>query len=212
MLTYEQQLNRDVRWAFMEGSMHFEKESAVHKTLARIARRLDELGIPYAVVGGMALFYHGYRRFTEDVDLLVTPEGLREIHNRLEGLGYLPAFTGSKNLRDTDTGVRIEFLLTGAYPGDGLPKPVAFPDPAGATVEVDNVRFLQLPRLIDLKLASGMTGAGRLKDLGDVQELIKTLGLPRDLANQLNPFVQDKYRELWEDVQRSRGEPQSTET
>jgi len=207
MLTYEEQLNRDVRWAFREGSMHFEKESAVHKTLARIAHRLDELGIPYAVVGGMALFFHGFRRFTEDVDLLVTLEGLQEIHRRLEGLGYLPPFTGSKQLRDTDTGVRIEFLVTGDYPGDGLPKPVAFPDPARVGVEIEGLRILQLPQLIDLKLASGMTNAGRLKDLGDVQELIKVLGLPRDLAVQLHPFVQEKYKDLWEAVQTSRSEP-----
>ena len=197
MVTYEQQLNRDVRWAFKEGSMHFEKESAVHKTLSRIARRLDELGIPYAVVGGMALFFHGFRRFTEDVDILVTREGLQEIHKRLEGLGYLPLFTGSKNLRDTETGVRIEFLVTGDYPGDGLPKPVAFPDPAGASVEVDNIRFLQLPRLIDLKLASGMTNPRRARDLADVQQLMEALDLPEDFVSQLSPFVQEKYKEIW---------------
>jgi hypothetical protein len=40
-----------------------------------------------------------------------------------------------------------------------------------------------------------------LKDLADVQELIVTLGLPGALADQLNPFVRDKYRELWSSVQ-----------
>jgi hypothetical protein len=49
---YEQRLDRDPRWALKEGSMHFEKESAVHKTLMRIVQRLDELGIPYALAGG----------------------------------------------------------------------------------------------------------------------------------------------------------------
>src|SRR6266581_9126632 len=106
---YEQLLDRDPRWALKEGSMHFEKESAVHKTLEAIAQRLDELGIPYAIAGGMALFFHGYRRFTEDVDIVVTPDGLQEIHQRLEGLGYLPPFVGSRNLRDTEYGVRVEF-------------------------------------------------------------------------------------------------------
>src|SRR5436309_7483707 len=125
VVTYEQQLDRDRRWALLEGSMHFEKESAVHKTLQRIARKLDELGIPYAVAGGMALFFHGYRRFTEDVDILVTKEGLKEIHEKLEGLGYTPPFAGSKQLRDADSGVRIEFLVSGEFPGDGKPKPVA---------------------------------------------------------------------------------------
>src|SRR4051812_20245237 len=132
MIDYEQLLDRDVWWAIKEGSMHFEKGSAVHKTLERIARRLDELNIPYAIAGGMALFFHGVRRFTEDVDILVTPEGLRAIHGRLEGLGYVSPFAGSKDLRDVEYGVRIDFLVTGDYPGDGKPKPVAFPDPAEA--------------------------------------------------------------------------------
>src|SRR5436305_10612208 len=109
MVTYEQLLSGDLRWALREGSMHFEKESAVHKTLEKVTRKLDELGIPYALVGAMALFFHGFRRFTEDVDLLVTPEGLKAIHERLEGLGYLPPFTGSRHLRDTESGVRVEF-------------------------------------------------------------------------------------------------------
>src|SRR5436305_1678141 len=98
MAVYEQLLDHDAGWALKEGSMHFERESAVHKTLEAIARRLDELDIPYAIAGGMALFFHGYRRFTEDVDILVTSDGLQEIHRQLEGLGYLPPFTGSKNL------------------------------------------------------------------------------------------------------------------
>ena len=42
------------------------------KRVQRISRRLDELGIPFVVVGGIAMFHHGFRRFTEDVDLLVT--------------------------------------------------------------------------------------------------------------------------------------------
>jgi hypothetical protein len=207
MIAYEQQLNRDRRWAFQEGSMHFEKESAVHKTLERITHRLNELGIPYAVVGGMAMFFHGFRRFTEDVDILVTREGLASIHEQLEGLGYLPPFTGSKQLRDTESGVRIEFLVTGEYPGDGRPKPISFPDPSAVAVEIEGIRFLALSRLIELKLASGMSDAGRLKDLADVQELIRTLGLSKDIAGQLHPFVQGKYIELWESVQSSGREP-----
>lgn len=207
MITYEQRLNRDLRWALQEGSMHFERESAVHKTLEKIARRLDELGIPYAVVGAMALFFHGFRRFTEDVDLLVTPEDLKTIHERLEGLGYVPPFTGSKQLRDAEFGVRVEFLTSGDYPGDGRPKPVAFPLPAEASIEIDGYPCLQLPRLIELKLASGMTNPIRLKDISDVLELIRVLGLPRELADQLNPFVREKYLDLWDAVANNPSDP-----
>jgi hypothetical protein len=197
MIGYEQRLNENRGWAFREGSMHFEKESAVHKTLERITQRLEELGIAYAIVGGMALFFHGLRRFTEDVDILVTRSGLDEIHRRLEGLGYLPPFAGSKHLRDTDSGVRIEFLVTGDFPGDGLPKPVAFPEPATASIDIDGKRFLTLAKLIELKLASGMTNPLRGQDLVDVQRLIQELQLAEDFGVNLHPYVQDKFREIW---------------
>jgi hypothetical protein len=209
MIVYEKQLDNNLDWALREGSMHFDKSNAVHKALRKIARRLEELGIPYAIVGGMAMFFHGFRRFTEDVDILVTREGLQEIHRQLEGLGYLPPFEGSKHLRDSETGVRIEFLVAGDYPGDGKPKPVAFPDPKNTSIEIDGVLCLQLPMLIELKLASGMTNPGRLSDLGDVQKLIHTLGLPEGFANQLNPFVQVKFKELWKSVQQNPSEPET---
>jgi hypothetical protein len=197
MVTYEQLLNLNPGWALQEGSMHFEKESSVHHALRKIVRRLEELGVPYAIVGDMAMFLHGYRRFTEDVHLLVTREGLAQIHERLEGRGYIAPFAGSKQLRDAENGVRIEFLVTGEYPGDGKPKPIAFPDPASVSIEIDGVHCLELTRLLELKLASGMTNPGRLKDLADVQELIRVLNLSAALAEQLNPFVRDKYMELW---------------
>ena len=208
MIAYEQRLKQERRWALNQGGWHFDKESDVFKTLHRIARRLKDLGIPYAVVGGMALFEHGFQRFTTDVDLLVTPEGLKEIHERLVGLGYVPPFAGSKQLRDAETGVRIEFLVTGGYPGDGKPKPVAFPDPATVGVDRDGITYLSLPSLVELKLASGMTGgAARLKDLGDVVELMKVLDLPLEFADQLNPYVRDRFTELWIDLKATDREP-----
>ncbi len=181
--------------------MHFDEKSAVHASLKKITARLQQLGIPYAVVGGMALFSHGVRRFTEDVDILLTPEGLAETHRQLDGLGYTPPFKGSKQLRDAETGVRIEFLVTGQFPGDGKPKPVAFPDPKDVGIEIEGIFYLQLPTLIELKLASGMSNTGRLKDLADVQEIIRTLKLPRDVSEKLNPYVREKFFEMWDAVQ-----------
>jgi len=201
--TYEQRLRAERDWSMDEGDRHFRYESQVFKTMRNIARRLDDLGIPYAVAGGMSLDAHGFRRLTVDVDILVTRESLKTIHERLEGLGYIPPFTGSKNLRDTESGVRIEFLVAGEFPGDGKPKPVAFPDPARVGVEIDGIRFLSLPTLVELKLASGMTNLARLKDLADVIELIKILGLSPEFAEQLNPYVRDKYLELWQGIQES---------
>lgn len=200
MEAYEDVIRRGGETALLELQRFFMGEDKVHQALHRIASRLDELGIPYAVAGGMALNAHGFRRATVDVDVLVTSEGLQRVHEALEGLGYVPPFAGSKNLRDAESSVRIEFLVTGQFPGDGKPKPVAFPDPAAVGTVIDGIRYLNLPTLIELKLASGMTNAGRLKDLGDVQELIRNLKLEREFAGQLNPYVGAKYTELWDAV------------
>lgn len=181
--------------------MHFEGESAVQQTLLRLTEQLKRLQVPYAIAGGMALFLHGYRRFTEDIDLLVSRESLQKIHEALEGLGYVPPFTGSKNLRDTESGVRIEFLVAGDYPGDGKPKPVRFPMPEDVSTNLCGISVLQLTKLVELKLASGISSPGRLKDLADVQELIKLMPLSRDFAEGLDPSVRDKFIELWDGAQ-----------
>jgi hypothetical protein len=200
MEAYEDVIRRGGETALSELQRFFLGEDKVHQALHRIARRLDESAIPYAIAGGMALNAHGFRRATVDVDVLVTSDGLQSVHKALEGLGYVPPFTGSKNLRDVESSVRIEFLVSGQFPGDGKPKPVAFPDPAAVGTVIDGIRYLNLPTLVELKLASGMTNAGRLKDLGDVQELIRNLKLTREFSGQLNPYVASKYTELWDAV------------
>jgi hypothetical protein len=197
---YDSRLNHNPEWAMLEGSRHFDEKSAVFDALRNITKRLNELGIPYVVVGGMALFKHGFRRYTDDVDLLVTRESLERIHRELTGLGYLPPFAESRHLRDTSNGVRIEFLVTGDYPGDGKPKAVAFPDPEQVRVKIGDEACVNLPTLIELKLASGMTGRARRKDIADVQEVVKELKLPRDFSVQLNPYVRDLYLELWDEA------------
>lgn len=198
--TYESRLDLEKEWALDEGFRHFQGTSEVHNTLRRICQRLKELEIPYAVVDGMALFEYGLRRFTEDVDLLVTSTDLARIHQALSGLGFIEPFEKSKHLTDVANGVKIEFLISGGFPGDGKEKPVSFPDPRDVTDSNAAVRYIQLPKLIELKLASGMTGAGRLKDLADVQELIKARSLCQEFGTVLHPYVQSKYTELWDSV------------
>lgn len=183
----------------------FMRDDPVHRSLRKITSKLAELGIPHAVAGGMALVAHGYDRTTVDVDVLLPADALPRVHAGLDGLGYLPPYEGSRDLRDTETGVRIEFLLAGQFPGDGKPKPVAFPDPAGASVVIDGIRYLALERLVELKLASGTTHPGRLKDLADVQELIRALRLDAGFAERIDASVRAKFLELLFGVDQDRG-------
>ena len=185
------------------------KEGKVHHTLKRLAQALEEESIPYAILGGMALNLFGFTRETVDVDILLTREGLERFKERLVGRGYAMAFEGaSKSFRDAETKVKVETLITGEYPGDGKPKPVAFPDPESAHIKRDGYRVIPLEKLIELKLASGMTAPHRLRDLADVQDLISTLDLPLDLEKGLDESVRGEYRRLWEAVQQGPENPQ----
>jgi hypothetical protein len=200
-VAYEHLLRRGGDAMLREASAYFASEGRLHSTLRQLAQRLNAEGIPYALLGGLALAEHGYPRLTEDIDLLLTPSGLERFRQQLVGQGYRPAFSGArKTFRDTETSVRIEIVIAGEYPGDGLPKPVAFPDPTGPgiTEEIEGLRVVTLEKLIELKLASGMSAPHRLRDLADVQDLIARLRLPLALADQLNPWVRATYRDLWE--------------
>jgi len=187
-----------------EARRYFMGEGTLNKTLARLSSDLDERGIDYMVIGAVALLAHGYPRFTEDIDLVMTAEGLQKFHEELVGLGYTPAFPGArKRLRSTTDNVSIEVMTTGEYPGDGKPKPVSMPAPAEASTEIDGIKFVTFEKLIELKLASGISAADRLKDLADVQELIKIRKLNADFARKLDPYVREKYLELEEAVRTS---------
>jgi len=198
---YEQLLRQGGDRVLREASAYFAGAGRLYGALRRLTQRLDAENIPYALLGGLALTEHGYPRLTEDIDLLMTSSGLERFRQQLVGWGYRPAFSGArKTFRDTETGVRIEIVTTGEYPGDGLPKPVTFPDPAmpGVTVEIEGVCVVALEKLIELKLASGTSAPHRLRDLADVQDLIARLGLPLVLADRLDPSIQAAYRDLWE--------------
>ncbi len=183
-----------------ESEKFFMREGAVYMTIQRLAQNLDRESIPYAIIGGMALNLHGYTRQTTDVDILLTSAGLDRFHERLVGRGYLLAFAGaSKSFRDTETKVKIETITAGEYPGDGKPKPVAFPDPVQGAVDRDGYAVVSLEKLIELKLASGLSAPHReLIDLADVQRLVEELSLPLDFADRLDDSVQPEFRRLWE--------------
>ena len=177
----------------------FMKKGIVFETMSRLAQRLEDEGIPYAVIGGMALAAHGYVRMTLDVDILLTPEGLARFRKKLVGKGYVADFPGAaKSFRDTETKVKVEIITAGEFPGDGLPKPVAFPDPEDQTIEEDSVRVITLEKLIELKLASGLSATHRMRDLADVQDLIMALNLPLELKDKIDESVRPEYQRIWE--------------
>lgn len=52
---------------------------------------MNEAGIRYLVVGGVAVNLHGYRRFTGDIDILLAldADNLEKMTTLMHGLGYI---------------------------------------------------------------------------------------------------------------------------
>jgi len=182
----------------------FMETSPIHETMRRLAKVFQEMDIPFAIAGAMAANAHGHKRTTADVDILIRAEDLERFKQAHRGLGWVDIFHGSKNFRDAVTNVKVDALLVGGYPGDGLPKAVVFPMPENAaTKNSEGIPVLNLNPLLELKMASGMTAPHRMQDLADVMQLIRINQLPRALGQELNPYVAAKYDELWQAAQTS---------
>jgi hypothetical protein len=180
-----------------ELDMFFQGKDPVHKCVRRLAKRLDKANIPYAIVGGMAVLAHHYRRSTDDVDVLLTSEGFDEFQRRFVPKKYERLPGRARRFVDRANEVTLDVLVTGFFPGTGKPGPIAFPDPAAVGQSIDNVRILDLVTLIQLKLA-----ARRYQDYADVVNLISANNLDEFFAEQLHPSVRRDYVECLEEKRR----------
>lgn len=62
------------------------------RSVETIIRRLNEAGVRYVVVGGLAVVIHGYQRFTSDVDLMLdlSEDNVRRALEVLKDEGFAP--------------------------------------------------------------------------------------------------------------------------
>ncbi len=177
--------------------MFFQGNDPVHKTLRRTIKNLEKAKIPYALMGGMAVNLHGYRRTTNDVDILLTAEGLAEFQKRFVPKHYETIPRRPRRFTDRKNQVVIDFLVTGLYPGSGQPGPIAFPDPTAVCTTIEGWQVINLAVLIELKLA-----ARRFQDFADVVSLIRAHQLDESFADRLHPSVRKDYIECLEEKRR----------
>jgi hypothetical protein len=200
MLTYEEQLDRDFNWGLLEGSLYFEQKSAVHTTMRRFAQRLDQLAIEYAIAGDLCMFFHGYRRFTEIVEVLVTADGLATIHRGFVDDGYVRLPGTEKSIRDIENAGRVRFLISGSSaPQDGI-CPILIPHPSEVLKIIEGIPIIDVAPLIELKFALG-DASHRIRHIADIQELIRYLVLPLDFADLLSPHRRQRFETLWAEAQ-----------
>ena len=172
--------------AIDEAGRFFMGDAPVQRALVAIVQLLDAQHIAYAVAGAMAMNLHGFRRVTEDVDLVVTRDGLAALKAVALAHGYIEQSRSC--IHDTRHDVRIDIVIA-----EERPAAVRIRHASAA------IAVLPLPPLVEMKLASGMSAPHRLKDLADVVELVRRVKLPRDLP--LDASVRAKYDELWSAAQ-----------
>jgi hypothetical protein len=180
-----------------EISMFFEGKDEVHKTMRRLVRRLERAGIPYAVMGGMAVNAHKHRRTTGDVDVLLTAEGLGEFKGHFVPKNYATVLNRPRRFVDKVNQVEVDILVTGRFPGSGKPGPIAFPEPTSVSEIINKIHVVDLVTLIQLKLA-----ARRHQDFADVVNLINRHNLDESFLDHLHPSVRRDYIECLEEKRR----------
>jgi len=164
--------------------------------LESLRERLAQQGVPFAVIGALALRYYGYVRHTEDIDILTTPDGLDRIHATLVGQGLAPRGPGlRKSLRETEHQVNIDVVTSGEHAGSA-DSPLEYPPPDSiAFVDIAGLRLPTLEALVEFKIASGVWGH-RTQDLADVQRLIRINGLGEAFADRITPTLREKFLDL----------------
>lgn len=156
---------------------------------------LSAAAVPHAVVGGVAVCLHGYRRNTVDLDLLVRPTDADAVRGALNARGYVWD-AAVKEFRSA-SGVPVQFVMAGERQGKGQES--NFPDPADprAVVAIEELPVLSLAELVQSKIACGLGNVRRAhKDFADVVELIALHHLDGSFARLLHKSVRKEFRAL----------------
>lgn len=143
----------------------------IHPDFEELLRLLEEHAIEYMIVGGYAVAYHGFPRFTKDLDLFfrLTSENAIRLRQALVAFGFreedlpIEAFTTTGNVLTFGTApTRVDLIneIDGVTYDEARPKVVR-----GKYGNVE-VTFIGLADLLKNKKATP-----RIRDKGDVEEL-----------------------------------------
>jgi len=146
-----------------------------------ISKALRDRSVEGGIVGGIAVFLHGYRRTTADVDVYTMDR--QALADALLEQGFVL----NAELKQFERG---EFVVQLLAPTDEMPF-----HPTHFTV-IDGVRVVSLGDLISMKLSLGTKHLRRVQDLADVVRLIETLGLDKTLTPRIAPDWRKEYQKL----------------
>jgi hypothetical protein len=169
----------------------------VWETARRCHKALQAARLPHALVGGLAVLLHGYQRNTVDVDMLIRSEDQADVKRTFEEAG-LDWYKDEREFRGAES-VAVHLLISGQSASDDKSLQIRLPEPDGEAVSntIEGLPVVSLPRLIELKIASGLGNLRRThRDFADVIELILVHRLSRSFARHLHKAVRQAFRSL----------------
>lgn len=162
------------------------------KSFQNICHRLNQSGVRFLVVGGLAVNAHGYVRFTADIDLVVwlEEENVKRAFSSLQEIGYQPQPpVRAEDLADPATrqawiqgkGMVVLKMWNEADPLS--PVDIFVQEPFDFKVEYSRAKLEQFDDGLEVRVVCLGTllrmkqEAGRPKDQLDVDQLRKLHGL-----------------------------------
>jgi predicted nucleotidyltransferase len=145
--------------------------------IQEIAKKAAHAGIPFLVIGGYAVFAHGYVRATDDLDLIVQRGRRAQLGKLLGDLG-MSVKNDAANFVQFDppdkTGMDVDLMFVSEDVFSQLEQSAV-----EAKVEGVPVRVVSLLHLIALKCHAlqHSKSVRRLKDMDDLVQLILVNGL-----------------------------------
>lgn len=189
------QFTGDRLWARMERAV-----DKVQERLNRSAGALNEAGVPYAVVGGLAVRVWVAQvdetavRNTRDVDLLVRRADLDRIKGALTAAGFVfrqsAGLTMFLDTPDASPRDAVHLVFAGEMVRDDDPEPNPTPDDSAA-VAVGELHVLGLEALVRMKLNSH-----RLKDRVHLLDLIEVGLIDGGWPNRFPAALRDRLQQL----------------
>ena len=132
---------------------------------------LNANNVQYLIVGGYAVAYHGYPRYTNDIDIWIwiDPDNAKRVIKALVDFGFESLGLKEDDFLETDTIIQLGYAPNRINLIMGIPG-VEFEECYAKRVESEidgvNLSFIDLENLKKSKKASG-----RMQDLADIENL-----------------------------------------
>jgi hypothetical protein len=144
---------------------------SLQKDLREFIKLLGALDVRFVIVGAFAVAYHGYFRYTSDIDLFIdrSEENAERIQTAMEQFGF-----ADLNLAKHDFTSADQIIQLGVSPNRidlmTVLSGVTF-DEAWATREYGSLDGLNVPFISKTMLKQNNVSSGRLQDLADAEHL-----------------------------------------